>query len=209
MVGRVGCLWPIYVQLGFSKHMSGNISLLPASLHFQPHFPQDCPTVYSLSQKKNLFNLLVYLGAVSLCPVVLSLLSHWLCASPPCVPVSHKSNPLQTPRHSVVYTSGWGTVSPGQGGNCEFSHGCWETNNRPSAAWQSPGLAASSWKKLRARKKKKTHTHSQCMRFQTLTDTHAPIFNPPLLVEVRVAGFCCSLSQLSEGEGRVTPWTGC
>lgn len=113
--------------------------------------------------KKNLFNLLVYLGAVSLCPVVLSLLSHWLCASPPCVPVSHKSNPLQTPRHSVVYTSGWGTVSPGQGGNCEFSHGCWETNNRPSAAWQSPGLAASSWKKLRGpagllHRRKHTHT---------------------------------------------------
>lgn len=50
---EVGGVWPIYVQLGLSKHMSGNRSLLPAFLYFQPYFPQDCPTVYSLSKIKS------------------------------------------------------------------------------------------------------------------------------------------------------------
>lgn len=127
-----GCLTHICAACFIQTRQETDLSSQLLSI-FNPTFLKIVP-LFILCPKKNLFNLLVYLGAVFLCPSVLSLLSHGLCASPLCVPVTHKSNPLQTPRHSGVYTSGWGAISPGKGGNSEFAHECWETRNRPSAA---------------------------------------------------------------------------
>lgn len=83
----------------------------PTSLKIVPLFIL-CP------KKKNLFNLLVYLRAVFLCPSALSLLSHWLWGL-----VRHKSkSPANSPSRWCLHL--WSEV-----------HISWEEGNSEFRVW--------------------------------------------------------------------------
>lgn len=168
----------------------------PTSLKIVPLFIL-CPK----KKKKNLFNLLVYLRAVFLCPSALSPLSRWLWGL-----VRHKSNPLPTPRHAGVYTSGRRSVSPGKRAAVSFARGRWETDNGPCAAWQSPrfsGLAVegAQWPSWAFSHTKTSH---RCAWGLTHTPMHP--LSRPTSSWTGGHGSLLELLPAVTGWSRVTPW---